>query len=47
MVDEFKEDAGEGLEQTIKDCVSFHALRVEFSVCGRVDLILQWDRTFT
>ena len=28
MVDQFKEDAGEGLEEAIEDGVGFHALRV-------------------
>ncbi len=33
---EFKEDAREGLEQTVEDGVGFHALRVEFSVSDKV-----------
>lgn len=27
LVDEFKEDAGEGLKEAIKDCISFHVLK--------------------
>lgn len=33
---QFKEDAREGLEQTVEDSVAFHALRVEFSVVDKV-----------